>query len=238
MISPNPRRASPINWAHIISPFFAGFLLLMMWNSGSSPIEPETAKHLTPIHIFIFFLPHLLMLLTILICAWAEARENDQSLTQVLEIGCIENVSLMKGTGVGLILFLTTLGSFSLMEPLYQNMQIPDEQQSLLILFKNSNLLNQCLFVMMGVVLVPISEELVFRLVFYRALNTVLSPALAMLFSSLAFSIAHNMITTIVPFTIFALIQHYAFIKTGRLLIPITAHMTYNSLVFTLALNL
>ncbi|SFP30399.1 CPBP family intramembrane glutamic endopeptidase [Salibacterium halotolerans] len=84
-------------------------------------------------------------------------------------------------------------------------------------------------FALVVAVIGPILEEIVFRKVlfgsFYRRFNFFLSALLsALIFSLVHFDIMHVLIYTAVGFAF-----SYLYVKTGRILVPILAHVAMNS---------
>ncbi|SFM33084.1 CPBP family intramembrane glutamic endopeptidase [Salibacterium qingdaonense] len=84
-------------------------------------------------------------------------------------------------------------------------------------------------FALLVAVIGPILEELVFRKVlfgsFYRRFNFII----AALLSAIIFSLVHFDITHVLIYTAVGFAFSYLYVKTGRILVPIIAHVAMNS---------
>jgi membrane protease YdiL (CAAX protease family) len=86
-----------------------------------------------------------------------------------------------------------------------------------------------------AVIAAPLFEEFIFRGILYRGFRHALRPLLAALASALVFALVHPA-TTAVPVFGMAVLAAIAYERTGWLLTPVAAHMTYNAIVFGTAL--
>ena len=80
-------------------------------------------------------------------------------------------------------------------------------------------------------VLGPILEEIVFRKIVFGTLHKRLNFFLSALISSLIFAVAHMEFIHILLYTAMGFTFAYLYVKTKRILVPIFAHVTMNTLV-------
>ncbi|MGI6094155.1 MAG: HAD hydrolase-like protein [Lachnospiraceae bacterium] len=78
-------------------------------------------------------------------------------------------------------------------------------------------------------ILAPIAEELTFRALIYRRIREYANVKWGILISSLLFGLYHGNVIQFVYATIMGAVFAWLYEKTGRLLIPILAHMAVNS---------
>jgi membrane protease YdiL (CAAX protease family) len=88
----------------------------------------------------------------------------------------------------------------------------------------------RALFIVAGVVLAPVAEEILFRGVLYATIKEQGFPRLALVISSLLFAAVHLSWLVLVPFTFLAVVLAFLYEKTGRLLAPIVAHASFNAI--------
>ncbi|MFT3828499.1 MAG: CPBP family intramembrane metalloprotease [Opitutaceae bacterium] len=81
---------------------------------------------------------------------------------------------------------------------------------------------------LMGVVIAPLAEELVFRAGLYRVARRALPRWAALLVSALAFASLHGSAVHFVPLTVLGMIFALAYERTGSLLVPVVAHGLFN----------
>ena len=77
----------------------------------------------------------------------------------------------------------------------------------------------------------PILEEIVFRKIVFGTLHKRLNFFLSALISSLIFAVAHMEFIHILLYTAMGFTFAYLYVKTKRILVPIFAHVTMNTLV-------
>ena len=80
-------------------------------------------------------------------------------------------------------------------------------------------------------ILGPILEEIVFRKIVFGTLYKRLNFFLSALISSLVFAVAHMEFIHILLYTAMGFTFAYLYVKTKRILVPIFAHVTMNTLV-------
>jgi len=86
------------------------------------------------------------------------------------------------------------------------------------------------LIVLSACLVAPISEEILFRGVFYPLLSRGFGRGLAALATALFFAAVHDTITDVPGLTILALCFTLAYEVTGSLLVPIFMHVVFNSI--------
>lgn len=84
------------------------------------------------------------------------------------------------------------------------------------------------------VVLAPLSEELFFRGLLYRALALRWAPSLAMLVSGVAFSLVHFNVSVFVPFVVIGIVLAWSYTRSQSLWTPIIVHAIVNGFSFIL----
>jgi ABC-2 type transport system permease protein len=90
-------------------------------------------------------------------------------------------------------------------------------------------------FVALGVLAAPLFEEFIFRGILYRGLRRSLRAHRAVLASALVFALVHPVVAAL-PVFVMAVLAAAAYERTGWLVTPIAAHMTYNAIVIGSAL--
>lgn len=100
--------------------------------------------------------------------------------------------------------------------------------QELVIFFQTiDNLPQKIAFTLVAVLVAPVTEEIIFRGVFYRWLRDKVPPMVALLLPALIFASLHD-VSSFLPLVAFAVILSLAYERTGRLLVPIVAHALFN----------
>lgn len=84
------------------------------------------------------------------------------------------------------------------------------------------------------VIAAPIVEELFFRGLLFRGLDVRMPGFPAMLLSGFLFSLVHQNIAVLIPFTVIGIILAWSYKVTGSLWTPIGAHLLVNGVAFTL----
>ncbi|HUT01644.1 MAG TPA: CPBP family intramembrane glutamic endopeptidase, partial [Phycisphaerae bacterium] len=87
---------------------------------------------------------------------------------------------------------------------------------------------------LLAVLVAPVLEEYLFRGLLYRGLQRSFHPAVAVAGSAAVFAVIHPPIA-ILPVFGLGVAAAISFRRTGLLLAPITAHVTYNLLVMAAA---
>lgn len=80
----------------------------------------------------------------------------------------------------------------------------------------------------MGVVLAPLAEELVFRAGLFRITRRIVPRWAALILSALAFASLHGSAVHFVPLTVLGVVFALAYERTGSLLVPVIAHSLFN----------
>lgn len=94
-------------------------------------------------------------------------------------------------------------------------------------------------WVVMLVIVAPISEECIFRAGLFRFLSSRMSLRWATLISAVLFALLHQNLFSFLPLTLLGVGLSLVYAKTGRLIAPIILHMVFNliSVVFILLLG-
>lgn len=83
----------------------------------------------------------------------------------------------------------------------------------------------------------PILEEIVFRKILFGALYTRMNFFLAGLISSLIFALAHGEPEHVILYSAMGFTFAFLYVKTKRILVPIFAHVSMNTIVVIMQLN-
>lgn len=92
-------------------------------------------------------------------------------------------------------------------------------------------ILNVPLVLFVSSVIGPILEEIVFRKIIFGSLHKRLNFFLSALISSLIFGAAHGEFIHLLLYTAMGFVFAFLYVKTNRILVPIFAHVSMNSLV-------
>ncbi len=92
------------------------------------------------------------------------------------------------------------------------------------------------LLVVGAVIIAPFAEELLFRLVFYRAAATVVGDAGATAAASLLFAVIHFRPEQILPLFVLAVVLQRMFNRRGSLWLPIAIHAVFNAVMVVLVI--
>ena len=92
------------------------------------------------------------------------------------------------------------------------------------------------LIIFAAVVLAPVFEELMFRLVLYRTFVTFFDPKIATVLTSLLFATFHLIPEQVIPLFILALVLQRSLNQTENLWIPILIHSLFNSFAVVMTL--
>jgi membrane protease YdiL (CAAX protease family) len=84
------------------------------------------------------------------------------------------------------------------------------------------------------ILLVPVSEEILFRGILYPWLKQIGFPRLALWGTAVLFAAMHMNLATFIPLMVLALVLTSLYERTGNLLTPITAHALFNAMNFVL----
>ena len=87
-----------------------------------------------------------------------------------------------------------------------------------------------------AVVIAPVAEEIMFRLVLYNTFRQFFGKRFANLSTSLLFAVFHLRPEQVIPLFILALILQKSLNRSQNILLPITIHSLFNGVMITLAL--
>ncbi|MCA9696844.1 MAG: CPBP family intramembrane metalloprotease [Myxococcales bacterium] len=104
-----------------------------------------------------------------------------------------------------------------------------EEQKAILDLVERGHPFELTLLAIAAVVLAPITEELLFRHMFFRRLRQSAGPQLAWVLPALAFSLAHWNPIGMVIYVWLGLVFAWAYLATGRIWVAILAHAGHNA---------
>lgn len=107
--------------------------------------------------------------------------------------------------------------------------QVSLEPQALLDLFRFDQPGVLALMVFLAVVVAPVVEEFVFRGVIYRYLKGVSSPRMALIISSILFSLIHSNLAAALPLFLLGMLLCRAYEKSQNILVPISMHAFFNA---------
>ncbi|MBL9087182.1 MAG: CPBP family intramembrane metalloprotease, partial [Planctomycetia bacterium] len=81
----------------------------------------------------------------------------------------------------------------------------------------------------LGIVVAPVTEELLFRGAMFGSMRARLGSRAAALISSLIFAAVHQSLTALVPLLVLALVLCWVYERSGSLVAPIVVHMLNNA---------
>ena len=110
----------------------------------------------------------------------------------------------------------------------------PEVQETVKVIRESVALDQQIFYGFLAVLFAPVTEELLFRGVFYQALKARGFRKAAVWGTSLLFALVHYNFLTFIPLTFLALVFIGLYERTGNLLAPIAAHACFNGINFTL----
>jgi membrane protease YdiL (CAAX protease family) len=82
----------------------------------------------------------------------------------------------------------------------------------------------------------PILEEILTKKIILDTLRKRTNVYIACLITSLIFALLHMELASLIPYTLGALVYAFLYVKTNRLIVPIVAHMTINTLAVLMRL--
>lgn len=110
----------------------------------------------------------------------------------------------------------------------------PEVQQTVKMIQESVQMEQQVFYGFLAILFAPVTEELLFRGVFYQALKSRGYQRMAVWGTSLLFALVHYNVLTFIPLTFLALVFIMLYEKTGNLLAPIAAHSCFNAVNFTI----
>ncbi len=93
------------------------------------------------------------------------------------------------------------------------------------------------LLVVQVCIIAPVTEEIIFRGIFFKQLEAHFGLVVACVMSAVFFALIHAHLIAFVPLFIFAIILNLSFYYTKNLKIPIITHMIFNSMTIIYQLN-
>jgi uncharacterized protein len=144
-------------------------------------------------------------------------------------------VAIGLGTGVGVAIAAYTVNAIGV---LVTGTEDPVEQQLLQDALGGG--LPLALVVLLAVVVAPLTEEVVFRGVLFRALADRVNLTVALLLSSVIFSVIHIEVVVSQPVALLGLftvgvLLGVAYHLTGNLMVPVLGHAVFNGISLSLA---
>jgi len=89
---------------------------------------------------------------------------------------------------------------------------------------------------LMGILLVPVLEELLFRGIIYQSLRTKVKPLFAIPISAFLFAAVHMELSALLPIFVAGCIMAYTFERAKSLYVPIAIHCLNNTIALTVTL--
>lgn len=134
-----------------------------------------------------------------------------------------------QGFALGLLALPVLLGLQALCVAGLSRIGWNPQPQSLVEIFERLDVFpGQIVLGFSAVILAPVSEEVLFRGLFYPALKQFNRPLVALGLSSVIFGAFHVHLPSFLPLTLFAVVLVVLRDRTQNLLAPITAHATFN----------
>ena len=94
----------------------------------------------------------------------------------------------------------------------------------------SSGLFSILFFVFAIAIIIPVLEEIIFRVILYQGLKSKLPVSVAIIITSLVFAFIHVQLITLLPIFVMGFLLTYSYEKTQSLLIPVTIHCINNFL--------
>lgn len=131
----------------------------------------------------------------------------------------------------GTLIFSLLYEASGLMDYIIKSTGCPKYQEIVTIFMQGDVWVCTLLFIA-GVIVAPLGEECCFRGFLYGVLRKYTGPSIAAISSSLMFAAIHLSIASMLPLTVFALLQCWLYEKTKTLRAPMMAHALFNALEF------
>jgi membrane protease YdiL (CAAX protease family) len=133
----------------------------------------------------------------------------------------------------GLATFLVMMALIGPVSLLWQQLldwlgQPPQKQEVVDLFIHAKPGLELSVIMLFAIVVAPVAEELAFRLGIFRYVRGRLPRIAAFALPALMFAAAHPTLAAVLPLFIFALIQSFAYERTGRIAVPMIAHGLFN----------
>jgi membrane protease YdiL (CAAX protease family) len=128
----------------------------------------------------------------------------------------------------GFVLALTGAGVLGAIQEQLFSIEVT-EQDAIMQLVEEGDTLDLVLLTISAVVLAPVSEELLFRHMFFRRLLHGAGPTLAWVLPALAFSLFHFNLSGLVIYVWLGLVFAAVYLFSGRLWVAMAVHASYNA---------
>ncbi len=125
--------------------------------------------------------------------------------------------------------------ALSLIQQLVFSLEV-EEQETITALVERGDPFEVALLGVSAVILAPITEELLFRHMFFRRLRQEVGPVVAWTLPALAFALAHWNPAGLVVYVWLGSVFAMAYAITGRLWVAILVHAGHNAFAFTMLL--
>ncbi|WP_125605683.1 CPBP family intramembrane glutamic endopeptidase [Lapidilactobacillus bayanensis] len=135
------------------------------------------------------------------------------------------------GLGGMLLMYATEIAASLIIILLFGQPTASQNTQMILTIVRRAPL-----FIVYGVVLAPIMEELVFRKTIYGVGRQLINPTGAMVISALLFGLAHNDNQYLLVYSSLGLMLCWLYKRTGSIRINMIAHGLFNGITMALAL--
>lgn len=111
-----------------------------------------------------------------------------------------------------------------------------EEQEAIVELVARGQAWELTLLAVSAVILAPLTEELLFRHMFFRRLLHRSGPTLAWILPALAFSLAHWNLVGVTIYVWLGLVFAYSYLLSGRLWVAMAVHAAHNAVALALLL--
>ncbi len=164
--------------------------------------------------------------------AWLFLRTITPKIQSLEKQGALR--SIMVGTGYFILAYFMLIPITLAWKALLDVLQIEYELQATVLLIKNGGtLLELVSMLILGVIIAPISEELVYRGVFYRYFHKRIPEYAAILIPTVLWSFIHQSLYSFVPLIFLGYAITLAYRNTGNIISSITFHILFNAVNFS-----
>ena len=154
----------------------------------------------------------------------AQSKFKTPLTTRYLSVGKIVQTAFYSFLFFWPIIFLIEMGAVKLV-PLLWPEAVPQENVRLL---HEGEWQVQTRIAFFALIVAPLTEELFFRAILYRALKRVIDVGPAMVATSFAFALAHNNLLAFAPLFVLSICLILSYERTGHLGVPILYHAIFN----------
>lgn len=135
----------------------------------------------------------------------------------------------------GIVVALLGSGLLSLIQQQLFSTEV-EEQQAIVELVNRRETLELVLLGISAVLLAPLTEELLFRHMFFRRLLHRSGPTLAWILPALAFALAHWNLVGVTIYVWLGLVFAYSYLLSGRLWVAMVVHAGHNAFALSMLL--